>query len=126
MTGPGPEDVSVSLPGDGASARDARRFVSDTLQAWGRTDLDDAATLLVSELVANVVLHAGTDFRLRLRRTASGVRVEVHDRSPRLPERKHYSATSSTGRGLMLVEELSRAWGCGGDRPGEAGVVRHG
>lgn len=111
MSTAGPEKTIVHLPGDPASAGGARRFVSDALKAWGRTDLEEVATLLVSELVANVVLHAGTELDLRLRRAGTRVRVEVHDRSRRLPDRKYYSSTSATGRGMVLVDELSAAWG---------------
>ena len=37
--------------------------------------------------------------------------VEVHDRGPGSATRRHYSATSGTGRGLVLVDELAREWG---------------
>ncbi len=95
----------------GSSAGAARRFVSATLAAWGIEALEDAATLLASELVANVVLHAGTDLDVVLRRPTGRVRIEVHDRDHRLPTRKHYSVTATTGRGLGLLEDLARTWG---------------
>lgn len=97
--------------GEGNSAGAARRFVSAALAAWGVEALDDAATLLTSELVANVVLHAGTDLDVVLRRPEGRIRIEVHDRDHRLPIRKHYSVTATTGRGLGLLEDLARTWG---------------
>lgn len=96
---------------DWESAGAARRFVSATLASWGCDAFDYVATLLVSELVSNVLLHAGTDLDVVLRRPDGGIRVEVHDRNHRLPARKHYSITSTTGRGLALVEDLARDWG---------------
>ncbi|CAN5191833.1 hypothetical protein BH24ACT1_BH24ACT1_03640 [soil metagenome] len=96
---------------DWESAGAARRFVSATLTAWRCDALEYVVTLLVSELVANAVLHAGTELDVVLRRPEGGVRVEVHDRDHRLPTRKHYSITATTGRGLALVEELARDWG---------------
>lgn len=96
---------------EGSSAGAARRFVSATLAAWGFEALEDVATLLASELVANVVLHAGTDLDIVLRRPEGRVRIEVHDRDHRLPSRKHYSVTAATGRGLGLLEDLARTWG---------------
>lgn len=71
------------------------------------------ATLLVSELVANAVLHAHTTIAVRVSRDVpSGrVKVAVHDGTPRSPARKHYSPTSTTGRGLLLVERLASDWG---------------
>ena len=93
------------------SARSARRFVAEMLEAWTLASLSDLATLLVSELMSNVVLHAGTDAVVRLYRLSARVRVEVSDRSPRLPVRKRYSEDATTGRGLDLVDTLSAAWG---------------
>ena len=106
------EDVEVAHFGaEGTSAGAARRFVSATLAAWGVEALEDAATLLASELVSNVVLHAGTDLDIVLRRPHGRVRIEVHDRDHRLPIRKHYSVTSTTGRGLGMLEDLAQDWG---------------
>ncbi len=112
MNVPGQDDrAGAHFPAEAASAAAARRFVAATLKTWRQDRLEEVATLLVSELVANVVLHAGTDLDVRLRLIAGGVRVEVHDQSPRLPDRKRYSATSAPGRGLVLVDQLARAWG---------------
>jgi anti-sigma regulatory factor (Ser/Thr protein kinase) len=93
------------------SARSARRFVAETLEGWSLASLNDLATLLISELMANVVLHAGTDAVVRLYRLRGRVRVEVSDRSSRLPVRKRYSDGATTGRGLNLVDTLSTDWG---------------
>lgn len=107
----GDEVVVAHFEGEATSAGAARRFVSATLSAWGFESLEHAATLLASELVSNVVLHAGTDLDILLRRPAGRVRIEVHDRDHRLPTRKHYSLTATTGRGLGLLEDLAQAWG---------------
>lgn len=99
------------FPNDASSAGGARRFVTTTLEGWGLGELAEVASLLVSELVSNALLHAGTELDVHLRRADGRLRVEVHDRSPRLPERKYYSTSSVTGRGLVFVSELSQAWG---------------
>lgn len=96
---------------DVSSAGGARRFVAAALEGWGLGRLEEVACLLVSELVSNVVLHAGTELDVRLRRFDTRVRVEVHDGSPQLPERKYYSPTSTTGRGLVFIAELAQSWG---------------
>ncbi len=101
----------ADFPPGSLSASAARRFVTATLQDWGRDDIADIAVLLVGELVANVVLHAGTAFDVIIQRADSRVRIEVCDSDVQLPARKHYSATSTTGRGLMLVEDLAASWG---------------
>ena len=77
-------------------------------------DLDDlayTATMLVSELVANAILHTGTPLTVVVTPERDRVRIEVHDESPQLPVRKHYSDMSGTGRGLMLVERMAATWG---------------
>ncbi len=95
-----------------ASAGMARRFVEAALTDAGLGDLAYTATLLVSELVANAVLHTGdAPIEVVIRATGDGVRVEVHDGSAVLPVRKNYSNMSGTGRGLMLVERMAADWG---------------
>lgn len=102
-----------------SSAGEARRFVESALAAARRDDLVYTATLLVSELVANAVLHSGTPLEVVVGTAGGGVRVEVHDGSPQLPVRKHYSNMSGTGRGLMLVERIATDWGAEPTRTGK-------
>lgn len=99
------------FPGEGLSASAARRFVAGTLEEWGLHGLKETACLLVSELVSNVVLHTETDLDVRLCRPGGRLRVEVHDGDPNLPQRKFYSPTSATGRGLVFIAQLSQTWG---------------
>jgi anti-sigma regulatory factor (Ser/Thr protein kinase) len=107
-----PIDASTSLPPDTGSAARARRFTVDVLQQWGCPELVDTATLLVSELVTNAVLHARSQSELVLRRTDDRrLRVEISDGSTAAPTRRAYSADAGTGRGMMLVEALAVRWG---------------
>jgi anti-sigma regulatory factor (Ser/Thr protein kinase) len=94
-----------------ASAGMARRFVETVLIGAGLADLTYTATLLVSELVANAVLHTSTPIEVVVRPGDARARIEVHDGSPQLPVRKNYSTMSGTGRGLMLVERMAADWG---------------
>ena len=103
--------AEAHFPNEGSSAGAARRFVTVSLQAWGLEGLEDVACLLVSELASNVVLHAGTELDVHLRRADGRLRVEVHDGSSRMPERKFYSPTSTTGRGLVFLAKLAQTWG---------------
>ena len=106
-----PAHAAAHFPNDASSSSGARRFVTATLDRWGLDDLDEVASLLVSELVSNALLHAGSELDVHLHRSPGRVRIEVHDCSPRLPERKFYSTTSVTGRGLVFVSELAASWG---------------
>lgn len=99
------------LPAEPASAGRARRFVSEVLGDWNLDSITDVATLLVSEVVTNAVLHAGTDLTVQLRRSSACLRVEVADGSTQSAARRHYDRDATTGRGLALVETLSDDWG---------------
>jgi DNA-binding NarL/FixJ family response regulator len=76
-----------------------------------RTEL--AIDLLVSEIVANAVLHARTDAaaELAVQLLPNRVRVAVTDRDPAQPKRRADDPLTSTGRGIALIERLSLAWG---------------
>lgn len=114
-------DRRRTFPSTPASASDARRFVESVLAGTGLDHLAYAATMLVSELAANAVLHTGTPLTVVIVPGHDSVRVEVHDGSTKLPVRKHYSNMSGTGRGLMLVERMAAGWGS--DRTGDGKVV---
>jgi anti-sigma regulatory factor (Ser/Thr protein kinase) len=88
----------------------ARRFLHETLAAWGSPDLAAEAELALSEVVTNAFLHGRGDISLRL--TMTGVlRVAVHDSGPGRPALRQYSTTATTGRGLHLVGSLTDRWG---------------
>ena len=99
------------LPAHPTSARRARRFVVDAVHRLHWDAVAEIAELLVSELVSNAVLHAGTELRLRVTADGLCLRVEVMDASPAPALRRSYSESSTTGRGLALVEALAARWG---------------
>ncbi|MDQ4070984.1 MAG: PAS domain S-box protein [Actinomycetota bacterium] len=114
-------EIVETLPGEPASVGRARRLVAEAVTGSGHAELADGATLLVSEVVTNAVLHAGSELRLRCRPTRFGVRVEVSDRSPLIPSVRHYEPEATTGRGLALVSALATSWGV--DRDGDGKTV---
>jgi anti-sigma regulatory factor (Ser/Thr protein kinase) len=93
------------------SASEARRFVTSALADVGLNDLVDAASLLTSELVTNAYLHAASGVTVRVTVDAAAVLIEIRDESLRMPMRKRYGPDSTTGRGMLLVEQLSAQWG---------------
>jgi len=94
-----------------SSVSEARRQVRDLLLSSDREDLLDPTLLLVSEVVTNALLHAGTVIDLSATLDDTGLRVEVGDGSPHLPSRRRYGATAGTGRGLQMLESLVDDWG---------------
>jgi anti-sigma regulatory factor (Ser/Thr protein kinase) len=100
----------ATFPGEPASARHARRFVEQALTEDGKSDLIDTALLLVSELVTNALLHASSGVTLVVSSDDKGATIEVHDGSPVFPAVRRYGLDAATGRGLLLVEDLSTVW----------------
>ena len=93
------------------AARAVRRFVAQTLATWELGELEIDATIAVSELASNALLHASCPFRVSVRRCESGVRIEVHDLSPARPTRRAVAVDAIGGRGVALVAALSTRWG---------------
>jgi PAS domain S-box-containing protein len=106
---PGPFDET--LPPRPSSVGVARALVRDLLTLAGRDDLLDDTVLLVSEIVTNALIHAGSPIGVRGEVGPHGVRVEVSDASPHHPTPRDYASTAGTGRGLALVVDLVDDWG---------------
>lgn len=104
-------ESSIHLVAEPASAGQARRFVAGTLASWGADGAVESVELLVSELVTNSVLHAGTPVDLTLACENGLLHVEVHDDSPAIPRPRRFHAEAATGRGLRLVESIATRWG---------------
>lgn len=84
------------------------------MRSAGLPGLADLTELLVSELVTNAVVHAGTPCELRIRPDGDGVHVEVRDRDPSLPSRNgHPDPMATSGRGVALVRDLADEFGMG-------------
>jgi anti-sigma regulatory factor (Ser/Thr protein kinase) len=72
----------------------------------------DTVLLVVSELVTNALVHTGGQVRLDLTVFNGRLRVAVADNSPRTPVRPTNIGWEATGgRGILLVEAMSAAWG---------------
>ncbi|MFF1674863.1 SpoIIE family protein phosphatase [Streptomyces sp. NPDC058256] len=94
------------------AVRHARRFTRRTLRAWGVAGEADAALLVVSELVTNALVHTDGQVRLDLTLINNRFRIAVADNSPRTPIKPTSIGWEATGgRGILLVEAMSAAWG---------------
>ena len=115
MSGPF-EMVAETVP---TSVARIRRFVSDAAQAVAPAVESDVVALLVSEVATNALVHGDGEVRVRVLPTAEGVRVEVHDDSPRLPSMRAATMLDEGGRGVALVDALSSSWGAAPDGDGK-------
>jgi DNA-binding NarL/FixJ family response regulator len=106
-------EASQKFDQDAQSARAARRFVSQALTGWDddEGDLTDTVTLLVSELVTNAVVHAGSDVEVMVRLTSTAARIEVTDTSAESIRPRDATSEEDSGRGLAMVGSLAERWG---------------
>ncbi|PZT75015.1 MULTISPECIES: SpoIIE family protein phosphatase [unclassified Streptomyces] len=125
----------TSLPGNLLAPAAARRFVTAALAEWTALGLpaavgfserlSDDAAVIVSELVTNAVVHAGTTVELHFRLEeatedeASALILEVSDQHPARTVRGDHGhsaaeaagAPADYGRGLEIVAALAERWG---------------
>lgn len=95
-----------------AGRRWARQALLGLLETPPDQELLDAVDLLVTELVTNAIRHGGGLVEARLTNVGDMVRLCVHDANPQLPVlRPQLANDQSAGRGMHLVEALSRCWG---------------
>jgi DNA-binding NarL/FixJ family response regulator len=101
-----------TLEPDIGSSAAARRFMEETLRRWECGGVLDVVNLLVTELVTNAVVHGGSEADVSVVLTPDALRVEVGDKDEFVPAPKGADDDWATsGRGLALVEAMSRAWG---------------
>ncbi|MFI9149605.1 SpoIIE family protein phosphatase [Streptomyces sp. NPDC053367] len=110
-----PSELRTKLAGGPLTPGTARALARAAFQEWvpdGERQVADAL-VVVSELVTNAVVHAGTDVELycRLEDGCGALVVEVTDRHPARPPRDTPTEAHEYGRGLRLVAGLAEAWG---------------
>lgn len=103
--------TELPLSREPSSVAQARRFVTARLAASGLEELSEAAALVTTELVTNVLVHTGSSPMLRMLIRADSVRIEIEDACPVLPVPGILDPTGGCGRGLVLVEQFTQRWG---------------
>lgn len=113
-------EVRVTLTAEGGSCARARQVVREAAASWGLSeDLADDAQLIVTELVSNGIDHGEGLITLTVSRRADGMLVEVHDESAKQPLVRPVDPSSARGRGMQLVQALSKRWGTTPDGRGK-------
>jgi anti-sigma regulatory factor (Ser/Thr protein kinase) len=113
-----------ALPRTVGQVRSYARWLLGTRQL---ESMSDTVELLVSELVTNAINATGitdedpADSRLiggvkpiyvRMSVRSEALRIEVWDTSSRPPLRRAAADEDEGGRGLLLVQALTKEWGC--------------
>src|SRR5688572_24594091 len=96
----------TTLPAQDRSPTAARRLVHEALTEAGLEVMLDDALLLVTELVTNAVIHAGTDVEPSIDIGPGRARIEVLDHGPGTvpsPDRTPADASREGGRGMFLL-----------------------
>jgi serine/threonine-protein kinase RsbW len=109
---------AVVLPGRPEAAAGARDFAAKALAGYPAAD---DAVLCLDEMVTNAVQHSrsglpGGTIEVRLTVTAVSVLAEVLDEGPLgVPAITSRETWAERGRGLVLVDALTKAWGSAGN-----------
>jgi len=113
VTEPQPRRCVLPFAADPSQLADLRRAVKAELAAWGMSSLADEAELITTELASNVIKHVGqgSAATLVLDAGADQLRVELHDKSDKEPQRLHPACDEESGRGLQLLSALAPSWG---------------
>jgi anti-sigma regulatory factor (Ser/Thr protein kinase) len=106
----------------------ARLHARQMLWEWSLTRLSESVELLVSELVTNAVAASRSmvqtlPVRLWLLAGTTQVLVMVWDANPRPPAQAEAGDDAENGRGLLLVDAMSKRWDWYFPREGTGGKV---
>jgi anti-sigma regulatory factor (Ser/Thr protein kinase) len=101
-------DVSREFEPNAPAVSQARRFLRQALQDLlgddDGSELADTLLMAANELTTNAVLHARTEFVVRIAVDAVHVRVEVTDGNSRVPQPCVAPADATSGRGLAIID----------------------
>ncbi|WP_345357490.1 ATP-binding protein [Actinoallomurus liliacearum] len=107
-----------NLPAEAESPKIARHVTKTTLAEWSLARFYDDASVVVSELVTNAIRHGlrcGVDaeeaLRLVLVRYRCHLVCMVTDPADRAPSMREPDYVAESGRGLHIIDAISRAWG---------------
>jgi len=102
----------VSLQRSARAAGQGRSFVAGFCARHAVPEPVAAdAVLIVSELVTNAYLHAGSGAQVCAGWNGGLLRVEVADDSAAVPRALPASMGATSGRGMMITKALASRWG---------------
>lgn len=107
-----PRSYRLPLPPHKVASRQAHRVLEWALRDWRvEGEPADNTRVVLSELVTNALSHSLDVFRLELVLRPGEIVVEVWDGADGMPYVGLPDGLSVTGRGMFLVDALSKEWG---------------
>jgi anti-sigma regulatory factor (Ser/Thr protein kinase) len=103
--------VQLELPPTVDSPAKARRAIREACDHWGTSELVDVASLAISELVTNAVVHARTPILVMVEFDRASLTVAVADGDAHLPQLTWPGDDGESGRGVAIVDRLGATWG---------------
>ena len=104
---PPPQESTVSVPADVLSLSIVRRWIRELTEEHLTPERADDLVLIVSELVANSIVHGGLshhdDIDVVARFMPEAIRITVADPGDGFPDDWRWR----TGMGLRLIEQLA-------------------
>lgn len=103
------------LPLEERTPKIARDFVAQLACSFGLVDIEYRLKLAVSEIVTNALMHAAQEpaatVKVVTSRAGKQFRVTIHDSSSQPPVALYPTGDEESGRGLILVSDITD--GCG-------------
>jgi anti-sigma regulatory factor (Ser/Thr protein kinase) len=105
--------LTLDLPAHAAAPGVARAWLHTIAATTALpAGLVSDATLVLSELVTNAVIHAATDVHVSIElHDDTGIHLEVGDDGTALPRVVHAEPDHIGGVGMRIVDQLVAAWG---------------
>jgi anti-sigma regulatory factor (Ser/Thr protein kinase) len=116
------QSISQSWPALPTSVAGVRDFVTGEVTPYLSTQAVESARVVASELATNAVQHAGTPFTVTVDWIGDQVTLRVADAAPGVPVAGPPGGLDVRGRGLLLVDALSVAWGVSNEAAGGKSV----
>jgi anti-sigma regulatory factor (Ser/Thr protein kinase) len=103
--------LDVDLGRDLSQVRGVRHDLARALEAIGQAAVSPDVLLVASELVTNAITYAADTVHVSVCRDDAVLRVEVHDDGEGRPAVQEVDCRVPHGRGLLIVEQATTAWG---------------